>query len=472
MKVLVKILFIFTILFYIFHFLFFWVNQHVDTNFYHAFADYVGKGEYPFYFTYVYNRPLTSSPPLYSLLLTIIDKLNHSDILLHFIQIIMHGITSLLIFIILKNLINRTTASILALIYAMFPANAIFVSYVMTETGIQFLFMLYVYLLYRFIKTKNIQMISLSVFLGFIMGLWRYSFVIFGALSLILFIIQKSKKTAHYLFPAIGLLIIAGWVYINYQISGVWGISDYSNLRYNMVMMAEAGVAPPESDPSVIELRKYVPPWIDLRQPYWKFEEYIYEQTGPDLQMTNKLVGDVGKAAVKANPLAFAAITLKNYFQIHNGIYPTQTPYMENLSHFGIKEEGVDALRCFQLNNNFYYCNPIIMTPYSYKIWNSYIRLSDAFYKYLFPIWSIGIFFPAYIWCFIKNQKTSRLFAFLYTFGRLPVAMFTYPDARYLMPFYPLMFLITGIFLYDAAHWIHKISFAIRTHLNTNKESI
>jgi 4-amino-4-deoxy-L-arabinose transferase-like glycosyltransferase len=403
---------------------------------------------------YEYKKPLTNSAPLYSLLLAVLYSFPDSDIILHALQLVMLGISSWLVYLMLKPHTGKYPAAIAGFLVTLFPGNLIYAASVMSETGIQLFYTLYIYLLWKYLNTRSVRPLSISVFLGFAMGLWKYPYIIFGPLSLAILLYRHPKQLSHYLFPALGIALILVWIFIHHRITGIYALSDFQNLRYNLQMMYAAKVLPQENDPSVVELRKYLPPGFDLRRPFWEFEPYLNPITGNDFAELDRLVGNVGKAAFFYHPDAFVKTAVYTFFKMHHGDYPHLTPYSPSLAEFG--NPNADYPNICDRMGTMRYCTPIISTSISLMVWNGILSAFNWFYAYIYPVWSIVLFFPALIYCLICKNQVNRLFGALFLIGRIPVVAFTLPHARYLLPFYPIMMMIIFIAAYDFTIFIRR----------------
>ncbi len=461
MNILVKILIGITTGVLIIHFLFAWMVTNVDTSYFHAFANYIRTGVYEHFMLYEYKKPLTNNAPLYSVLLASVYAFPSSDILLHAVQLAMLVHTGYMVFRMLLRYTGKSLAIISGSITILIPGNLAYASHIMSEITMQYFFTSYMYLLWENVHTKKTSYLTQAVFMGFAMGLVRYSYIICGPLALAYLLRTHRKIDKTYIFPAVGIVVILVWMLVHKGITGVFGLSDFSRLRYNMVMMYEAQVSPPEADPSTIELHSFLPEGFDLRKPFWEFEPYINPITGNDFQELDRIVGSAGIAALRSHPEKLITIAFYNFFKLHNVDYPHQTPYSPSLADFGNPDaEFPNYCTTFKTLRT---CEPIISLPFSVPVWNSIFILFNWFYRFIFPIWSIWIFFPALFYSLAKNRKT-RLLALFYIAARIPIAVFTFPHARYLVPFYPVMMMMTMLFLSDAVRLFRNTytSFSIR----------
>jgi hypothetical protein len=424
------------------HVVFLWVNANVDTNFYHAFAEFIRTGNYESPLVYAYKHPWTIEPPGYSALLALLYSIPRSDILLHAIQLSMLVVTSILVYktLCLINPAMKQMALIAACLLILLPGNYIYVTYVMTEISSQFLLMLYVFLGISYLKTRSLTFISFAVLIGFMMGFLKFSLFVFGPLAMIVYFFQKPTKPVHIIPASIGIMLLIGWIGIHHQITGIWGITDSDGLRFNLKMMAQAKVLPPENHPSMKTLRKFVPATVPLTVPYWELEPYINPNVGYDFHAMDKIVGDVGKAALLYHPLAFIKASLETVYLINKG----DPPYAQSLRDAmeNTITDPLDPLFCYA-HETMQYCSPLIRLPYSTTLWIWYLNSSDVFYRYFYPIWSLILFPLSMVYITFKGSKFTRLFVILWIIGMAPIAAFSIPQTRYAVLFYPVMMCIT-----------------------------
>ncbi len=443
---------IFTIAIGFFHFFFAWINSNVDSWFSWVLSWYFKTGEFvPNYGAHPYSFVPTGEPPLYSVLLALLQYVPRADISLHFIQIVTLGLTTLLLYKILKPMIGYEYAVIVSCIHALLPANLVFISYLMTDITAQLVLTVYIFILYLWTVTKKIHYLSLLTWFGFLSSLWKYAFLVYGIVALALFLWHKPKiHPKSYALPIIGLASIGAWIIIQTHITGIFGLSSTQSVRYHIQMVSVAKRLPPETDPSMIELRKYVPIGVDLYQPYWEMEPYFFKKIGFDWHTIDRVLGNVGLAAIKTYPIDFARLTVYNFFQSHR----SGSPWWPNLQYTqdANPPSNIYPVNCDPLGK-FTMCTPMIQTAHTYTTWKSYLQLSDWINLHIFPIWSVWIFFPSLLIGIVFGNVYMRLLSGIIILGKIPIAMFAYPDARYIMPFYPIMVLLS----------VNGILFMIRT---------
>lgn len=392
MKKLSTIILVVTGIFLLFHGLFLWMYTNIDGYFYWAFGQYVKTGVYPFLPAFTYLRPITISPPLYGIVLMLLGFFARADIMLHILQLLMLAGTATLLYKLLTPYVQKSMALTLACLFIFFPTNVIFASSMMTEIPAQFLMTCYVYLAHRFIVSKKISSLSSMVLLAAVMTLLKYQFLFLTLLSLGLFaffFFQKHVKRIVHVFPvALGVGILLLWVVTNHAITGVWGLSDTRKMPFYTNFVWDGRHFPKETDPAVIALRAFVPKTVNNYAQYWDLQDYILPRVNRDWRAVDELLGNVGLAAIREQPLAYLANAGRVFLQIHT----QKAPWWNNMATFGLQDPD-QPLYCNALSS-IQFCRPIIPTPWSYRWWNAYVNIATSFYNAVFPLYAVIIFFP------------------------------------------------------------------------------
>lgn len=468
MKKLSTIILIVTGAFFVFHVLFLWMYTNIDGYFYWAFGQYVKTGVYPFLPSFTYLRPTTISPPLYGIFLMLLGFLPRADIIIHILQLCMLAGTATLLYKLLTPFVTKPVALILSCLFVFFPANVLYSSSMMTEIPAQFLFTLWVFLVYRFVQSRNISYLSHAVFLAAVMTILKYQFLFSGAVSFGLFVyffFQKHITRAVHIFPvalSVGILLL--WVITNHAITGVWGLSDTRKMPFYTNFVWDGRHFPKETDPAVIALRAFVPPAAINTRQYWDIQYLILPRVNGDWRAVDELLGNVGLAAIREQPFSYLANAGRVFVQIH-----TKTaPWWNNMATFGLRDPD-QPLYCDALSS-IQFCRPIILTPQSFEWWNAYVNIATSFYNAVFPLYAVIIFFPALIITLFKGQRRERIFPLLYLANMLPISFLAFVESRYLVPFYPLILIISTLGLRMVGRVIvRKISFS-RLRFTKQKE--
>jgi hypothetical protein len=423
------------------HLLYGWIISHGDSYYYLSFAEYIRTGKYPFQYPFLYTHPPTLNAPFYSLILTVIQRLSHGDVWLHIVQLILLLGSTGLVYSMLTGIVGKIKASVLSLLFFIFPVHLIYVSYVMTEILAEFLFALYLILFISYIKFRKQKILALSLIIAAVLTLTRYQYAILFAVSIGL--IVWSAVSLHKLerIAVIGILIsttiIASWVYANYRITGTIGLSDTTKLRFQVTMIYDGKYFPPEDDPAVRLFRKYVPASVDKYLAWWDLQGYVLPYVGYDWRKMDEIVGGVGWASVKRWPIQY----LLNGIRIGINMHLTVPPWWRSVGTFGEIPDPNLPVTCDH-QGTIYLCNPIINSPKSYPVWNSLVRIWTWIYKGWIPTLAILILFPAIILGLFTKDKLFRSLTILYILIVYSASLAVNAVSRILIPVYPLIIII------------------------------
>lgn len=427
--------------FLIFRFLFVWIYTNIDGYFYWAIGEYFRTGIYPFIAPFIYNKPITISPPLYGLFLAFIGTIPHGDRWLHLSQIVMMATTTLLLYHILTSWITKRQAAIIAFLFLILPTNVIYTSSMMTELPAQTAMTLYLFLLQKSLKTNHTATAGHLLVLTALMTLLKYQFIILFMAHTLYFLWLLYKKSpgaiSLILYATVGTLIISLWIVTNHGITGVWGLSDTKKMPFYTNFVWNGKHYPRETNPAVKALRQYVPRNVDKYAEYWDLQDYILPSVNRNWTAVDELLGNVGIAAINEDPLGYVTNGIRIFFQTHGH----RAPWWYNLETFG-RRDPAQPLYCDSLRS-IRFCKPIIMTSYSYPFWNTYVHFSRTFYDVvLAPILQI-LFLPLLFIVFLTGQWNRRIFSAIYFVNLVPISYLTMVESRYLIPYYPLIIIIT-----------------------------
>jgi hypothetical protein len=447
-----------TALVFLFHFLFLWINQHGDGYYYLAFAKYLATGDYPFMWPYMYARPTTIAAPLYSVVLRLLLMAPHAERLLHAYHLILLGLTAGMLYRMLRGDVGKTLATVIACGFCLLPTSLIFASYNMTEITAQFLFVLWLMRLTAYLKHPSQWHLGRLIFIAAVATLAKYQFSLLflgsaawwgvtSALSVLRVRIPhqfdprrlSGTPTVMSAVPAgLGILLIALWVGYNWHITGTVGLSDTNRLRFQAALVYDGKYLPSESDPAVIELRKYIPPGYPLTLAWWDYQNFILPQVNHDWREVDRLVGNIGIAVLREKPWVYPVNTLRIFWRLHT--YRSQ-PWWINISTVGQPPNPALPLYC----NSFMtldFCRPIIMTPVSYPWYNVVTVWMRDLYLATAPAFFVGILFPSLVICLLWGDRFRRAYALLYLIQVFAISASIFVDTRYLVVFYPLMILV------------------------------
>lgn len=428
-----------TILIFLINFLFGWMNANVDSYFYLAIGEYFRTGQYPFTHPFIYTKPTTISPPLYGLFFILTHNLIRADVLLHFIQLGLLAVTSYLLYQILALIVKKPIAQIISCLFVIFPVNLIYASYVLTENASQFFVMLWVFLVIKGLITKKPLPIAIAVLVGSVAGLMKYSLMIYMVLAgVYLLRYIKKMKIIDYLFPLLALFVLGGWVITNYQITGVWGLYDTKGTQLYNQFVGQTKIIPPENHPAVIRIRSLLSDETDIRVPYWVIQEQLVRKLGGVWADVDKVLFDVAWASVSMHPVEYTFHSISNFARMHYA----GNPHWKNLSNVvPIDLPNPDRTYC-SLLDQVKMCTPIIMTPWSFPAWNSFISIELMLFRIFAPFVFFLLFLPSLIVSLLSKNILARDLAIMYLVGVIPIALTIHVDPRYIVPFYPLATLV------------------------------
>ena len=409
------IFFVATIL--LFNLLFFWANANIDSYFFWAFGQYLATGNYPFLPDFTYARPTTMAPPMMSAIMAITQFTPVAALLIRIVQTILLSSTAYILFLLLKRSFSKKASTVIACLFILIPGNLVYVNYLMSEILAQFFITLVLYLL----LTKKY---SLAFFWAAVGMLSKYAVILYAPIALLF----PARK--RFSFILAGIFVTAGWISINYSITGSIGLSDLrgGHLYNNVVWVA--GITPSEDSIAMKKLRSFVPQNVDIRKAYWDLQTFILPKVGNNFAVFDGILGTVATLAIKEHPIRYGGSVIQNFIALHGNTLP----YWENLGHFG-KPQGAYPLNCDPLGN-IALCKPPIPTSWSIPVWNAVIGLSNGFYRYLWPIIMV-IFFVSLL--------RGNILSLLYVSVVLLHAALEHHDTRYLIPFYPQIVLVIAL---------------------------
>jgi hypothetical protein len=305
---------------------------------------------------------------------------------------------------------------------------------ILTENGAALFTALSMYLIVKYFVSRKIHYLSVAVFTGLVSGLWRYSQILYGLLPLAVLLASRNKKIRDGILPVIGVALICGWIFINYRITGVWGMSDANGIHLWNMIVYEGRTLPAENTPSLMRLRNDIPEVTNLKVGYWDIQWLIASRHGMDWLYVDRLLGDVAGDAVKQHPDSYLITTISAFWQLHM----TGSPYWENTGSFGRPDAYPYPPSCNPLGP-FRLCRPIIDLPDKFGVWNGFVAVSDWYYRYINPVLMIAVLFPSLIGLLIWGNRSERWVVLLHITGLLSVAAYEHPGPRYVLPFYPLI---------------------------------
>ncbi len=432
-----------TVILFAIRFLFGWVHANIDSYFYWAIGEFFRTGSYPFQEPFVYTKPTTIAPPLYGVFFILSQNVSHAEILLHGLQLILLAATSYLLYRVLQLHLKKPASLIISCLFALYPTNLIYAANVMTENPSQFLLMLWVYFITYGVVTKRPRFIAAALLVSSVATLVKYNlsvYVVFAGIMLASHI--KRMKWPDYAMSALSVVLLVSWVVVNHQITNTWGLYDTKGTQLYNQFVAQTRLLPPESHPAVIRMRSLLPPGTDIAVPYWDIQEQLSNNLSHEWTQVDKVLFDVGWASVRTHPLVYILHSLKNYARIHYD----HVPHWRNIGNIGMSGlNGTDVPFCGRLGA-VTTCVPIVMTPWSNRTWNAFVRVEMKVFELLAAPVFFLILLPSLCWALFRGSEISRLYALMYLAGTVPIAFTIHPDPRYVVPFYPLaVLLVTAV---------------------------
>lgn len=459
-RLLIPALTILGALYLLFHLLFLWMYTNIDGYFYWAIGRYFTTGSYPFITPFVYAAPTTVSPPLYGLLVSLIGTVPNGDIIIHAFHIFLMACTTLLLFKMLTSMVSGNPAALISFFFLIFPSNVIYTASMMTELPAQTAMTAYLYLIQKYLQSHKPSVLGSMLVLSAVMTLLKYQFfVLFVVTFLFLLwnILTRRAKSSFLISRIItGTLIIGIWVTINHTVTGVWGLSDTKKMPFYTNFVWEGKYYPPENHPAVKALRRYVPATADRYAQYWDLQDYILPYVGRNWSAVDEALGNVGIAAIRAHPMEY----IKNGLRIFIRTHGHRAPWWHNLETFGTRDP-VQPLYCDTLGT-IGFCRPIIKTAYSYTLWNTYVRMSRSFYDIVVAPVLLFLFLPLLCIVLAVRQWNKRIFALIYLGNLIPISYLAMTESRYLIPYYPLMIIISVLGVQSAASYVRTMAHKIQ----------
>lgn len=427
-----KLIFFASVLFYLFHFFFFWVYETPDSWLYWSFGENIRAGHYQDINPYHYKFPSTMEPPLYSIFLFMADFFQRSDILIHFWQLGAYLASAFFLFKILKDTVSKNLALIISSIFLLIPANLVYAANLMSEAWALFFVTFYIYLAYLIIGKRKYYLISIIMVFSAIMVLLRYNFIVFYVTAGGIFLFQKSKKRLMWGALILSLGILGGWVVINHRLNGSWGLSNADGKHIYMSVVTIDHLLPPESDKSLIRLRQLVGSDSNLFRPWWVIEALILPKLDYNETEVSKLLKEVSISALISHPLEYLTNVPSGYINAHE----SRVPYYD-----GLYSNGRYMVNCRSLGN-IQFCRPIIGSLMADKIWDMIVKSGEVYYSRMATYINFIILFPAIIVALFQKNRFIRFCGIVYILSSLFPVLIEESSTRYLYPLYPLKIIL------------------------------
>lgn len=439
MMVIANLLLILSLTVYVFHFLFFWMYPSTDSIFYWQFANFIRTGKYLAPHPYYYISPSTMEPPLYSVFLFLADYLPRADIIIHLAQILAVLGSGYLIFKIFSYYFSKQAALTVGCLSVLVPGHLIYVSNLVAEPIAVFYITLYLFILHQIINKRHNQLFFILLPYSALISLHRYNLLGFFIMAALLYLNYKKRTAAGYIGLFCGVLILAGWILINHQLNGSWGISNAEGKHlYNRILHFDR-ILPPFNHPAFIKFRQLAGERDDYFKPWWFYEEALIKSTGNETK-ASLVMQEFALASLFSNPIKYIVDT-PGFFLFAHGENPTFSDSLYLNSPQPDGRAGTMKNNCGELGNARL-CWPLVKNNYSEIIWDKMVKLIDFFYLKIFRFINYFLLFPALIFCLRQKDKLFRNMAVLYILSILFFVMFEAPLPRYTYIFTPMWVMI------------------------------
>src|SRR3990167_8792347 len=305
------------VLFYIFHILFFWIFPSTDSIFYWLLSDFFKTGIYLAPHPYYYREPSTMEPPLYSVFIFIANLFSRADIIIHIIQVAAIIASGILIYKIQNHSFSKKYALLSAVFFLFTPAHLIYISNMVAESLAVFYISLFLYFLHLSVNLRNKKILPIMLVYSALISLHRYNLVTFFLLTLFLIFREKGKLMSRYLGLSASLAVFGGWILLNHQWNGSWGLSNSEGKHlYNRILHFDR-IQPDAGNPGFIKFKKIVGENIDYFKPWWFYEPQLMAKLGSETK-SSQLMQEVALSAFKRNPWQYLINIPRFFIFAHN----------------------------------------------------------------------------------------------------------------------------------------------------------
>jgi hypothetical protein len=421
-----------SLIFYLYHAMFFWVYETTDTYFYWGLANFLRTGYYQAPLPYFYTIPTTMEPPLYSLFLYIADFFPRADVIIHIGQILMLLVSALFLIKILEKRIGVGWSRLVGAFYLLIPGNILQVSSAMSEMLAILIFSLYLMFLKKVLTDNKDSLIGCLLITSSVMVLSRYNFIGIFACTLLFFLIKVGRHFRQYGYVIISILILFGWVYFNHSLHGNWGLSSSEGKHlYDRVVWHDRSL--PDSNNAAYMHFLSLTDGIDIYKPWWEVEHVIYPKLGNREAAVSALLKEISIAGILRHPFVYAVNTVSLFITEHAGGMP-----VPDLLYVGGRWLGAG---CRTLGN-ITFCKPIVSLSSAPYVWDRIVDVTEWYYYAIPKIANVLFLLSGLVVLFRTKNHFARTCVFLYIVGALIPVMAEVPTARYLFPLYILKIII------------------------------
>ena len=411
------------------------VMETPDSYLYYILAGYLRFGHIGWVAPFNWNKPQTLFGPVYGLFGSFVTDPG-------FFQLVLLLLGSLLIYVILKKLLNTRWAVIGALIFLLLPFNIIYSMMIMSEILTGFWMVLFITVLYFVLKKPTWWAnASMLVLISSIMTLTRYAYGLLFILSIILCFIFVPKKWFEYLFLTAGIGLLIWWVLFNHQTNGVWSLSVVSGRHLYNNVVYDAKLLPPDNLPIVQTFYKYFPTPQAFIEPWWVNQNFFaVDKSLPEWKI-DSYYAQLSFAAIRYHPIAYLWHTVTNVV-----ILPTQVPYYEQ--KLVTSYASCDPHECLVPWIPII-CQPRIRFCPAQTGWAKFITVSSRAQPVIGWICFLLAIIGA-VHAFVRGTKYLKVLAIIFLGMCISQAGLEIKEGRFLIPLYPLYAIFIAFTLYTA----------------------
>ncbi len=375
---------------------------------------------------------------------------------LPFLQLLMIGGSSLLIYFCLKQYLTKPMRLVSSVVFLLLPFNLLYAFVFMSEVTTMFLVALTLHI-YLQIKPDYWKR-SIVLLCCALLSLTRYAFIPWVLFAGIWWLVglwnwmpafkSRPHKLVSILPGIVGLFIIVWWLLFNKVHYNKVMMSSFTGRHaYNNVITAGKFIPQIRDNPTVQQFFKYIPPDMDITKPWWDmlplFANAFYTKELTEIEIDNLFLA-VSIQGIKEHPLKYIQHIISMAL-----ITPNTIPYYGNvLTQLGFVEP--DCLICGTKQCRFMwipeYCQPLRTN----QVINTIFARTIQFNQTLYPIITSLLMFIAgigIIKVFLQRNIPLISVAVLFLFQHFFQSASEWVEGRFLIPLYPLyaILIVIGI---------------------------
>jgi len=407
-----------------------------DSYLYFILAGYLKTGRVGWVAPFNYAKPQTLFGPVYGLFGSYTSNLP-------FLQLLMILTSGVLLYFVLRKLLNNKWAIVGALIFFLFPFNIIYGTLIMSEILTQFWVTLYIVILYMTVKRSSWWANpTVLMLLATIATLTRYAYGLLIVTSVILCFFYKPKRIVEYCCIAGSAALLVWWIMFNYRTNGVMSLSVVQGRHLYNNVIYDAHLLPPANLPIVKTFVKYFPSKNAFWEPWWVNQNYFATDKSLPEWKIDTFYSQISIMGILYHPLAYALHVVSNIF-----ILPTKVPYYKP-----------ESLRIYAACNpsgclvpwNPVLCQPQVRVCPVQTVWAKFITLSSIIQPFAGLVCVFFTFIGAGI-AFCKKGRYLKILVIIFASLYISQAALEVKEGRFLIPLYPFYALFIPIALSSIA---------------------